>query len=677
MKKNLAMILIILMMFSSIVPVHAAQYRNVDKNEKPGYMESPVRIEYQPDLYGTWKGPSKFIPKDAREDLADYTAPTTPVKDQQSLGTCWAHAAYGNMESFLKQKKGVEYDFSENHAKNLLAKGMIKGKNPYSYDWDVYQGGNFDMMTAYWTRGEATGPVLEADDPYDGSERKVELQDVLAKPITGQYVSGTKTLGSIYFENGAKNWWKSRLQKSYIKDMKAMIQKYGAIYATYYSSDYTDQIFSYQDGTQGLAYLSRKRKQSVDVNLIDHAITVVGWDDTFSRKNFSKECRPDADGAFLVKNSWGDQWGEKGYFWISYEEYFSQASTITNLTTRDDLYDHLYEYDTFGLTTNWWCGSSEKAVYMNCFKRESLEQQKVTAVSTYFLQPGVTANFYISPTRDAKDLKKVATKKVNKIGFQVIDLKDAAVTITDSRYLAAVEIVAPKEDFIEYPVEYPIDDYDSQADAALGQSYAAESGIEKVKKGKYVDLVKNTGAKLNVCIKAYTKDTGVKLTNLSKAEVNGYTDQTYTGKLIKQTPVVRLDGETLVEGRDYRIVYKNATNPGIATMTIVGNGIYSGSVSKDYKIFPKPTKITAVSSTSKGKLKLKWESAAKVSGYEVYGKKSGSSKYTRMRTTSSTSTTLQGLKSKQKYYVKVRAYKNVKGQKVYSSFSKWRSKTIK
>ena len=37
---------------------------------------------------------------------------------------------------------------------------------------------------------------------------------------------------------------------------------------------------------------------------INHAITIVGWDD--SKK------------AYLIKNSWGTEWGEKGYMWIEY-----------------------------------------------------------------------------------------------------------------------------------------------------------------------------------------------------------------------------------------------------------------------------------------------------------------------------------------------------------------------
>ena len=68
----------------------------------------------------------------------------------------------------------------------------------------------------------------------------------------------------------------------------------------------------------------------------NHAIQLVGWDDTFSRDNFKD--KPEIDGAWLCKNSWGSEteydedtgigktaWGivnseglHTGYFWISY-----------------------------------------------------------------------------------------------------------------------------------------------------------------------------------------------------------------------------------------------------------------------------------------------------------------------------------------------------------------------
>ena len=88
---------------------------------------------------------------------------------------------------------------------------------------------------------------------------------------------------------------------------------------------------------------------------------------------------------------------------------------------------------------------------------------------------------------------------------------------------------------------------------------------------------------------------------------------------------------------------------------------------------PALSKITKV---SKGKVKLKWSKIDGADGYQI-SRSTPSSKKHVIATVNSSSRTYRYVKSKagKKYYYRVRAFKYVDGKKVYSSWSKYRTKT--
>lgn len=74
--------------------------------------------------------------------------------------------------------------------------------------------------------------------------------------------------------------------------------------------------------------------QSYDGDYVGHTISVVGWNDNLSRYRFSNGTGvlPQNNGAWLVRNSWGDNNTMGGYFWLSYEDKYIFGESIPRIS---------------------------------------------------------------------------------------------------------------------------------------------------------------------------------------------------------------------------------------------------------------------------------------------------------------------------------------------------------
>lgn len=149
-------------------------------------------------------------------------------------------------------------------------------------------------------------------------------------------------------------------------------------------------------------------------------------------------------------------------------------------------------------------------------------------------------------------------------------------------------------------------------------------------------------------------------------------DQTFTGKALEPAVMVELNGKALKQDTDYTVSYKNNTAIGKATVTVTGKGKYTGTSKGFFRI--KPKKVSGLGlKAGKKQLTVSWKKASGVTGYQVqYGLKkdfTGAKKVT-VKKAATVQKVLKNLKAKKTYYVRVRAYRTVKGVDYYSAWSK-------
>lgn len=168
-------------------------------------------------------------------------------------------------------------------------------------------------------------------------------------------------------------------------------------------------------------------------------------------------------------------------------------------------------------------------------------------------------------------------------------------------------------------------------------------------------------------------------TSITGAKVTGIEDRTWTGKRITQKRIViKVNGTSLLEGRDYSVSYRYNKYVGTAKVTIKGKGKYKGSVTKSFKIIPKTPKIVSAKRNG-SKLTVKWTKIKhQVSGYQLAysGAKPMGAKlrYAHKMKAGGRNTTSKkfGITATViRYKVWIRSYKNVNGKKYYSDWSNY------
>ncbi len=263
----------------------------------------------------------------------------TEIKNQNPFGACWAFSTMASCEVSLAKKYGLEpasLDLSERALcyffYNLKDINDPQGNTLNDYhtailgtEHDIYQlGGNVPMASIFLANWG--GPVDEAKAPYS---RLVEIGKY--GNLTTDETKGDDALDPALCYDASYHVQNVRLiDKTDSNGIKQAIMDNGIVSRSYYHRD------SYLNSSTG-AYNSGKTYSNTN-----HAITLIGWNDDYSRENFTN--MPDENGAWLVRNSWGSSFGDGGYMWISYEDTSLGDATVISCEPGDN-YDNNYFYD--------------------------------------------------------------------------------------------------------------------------------------------------------------------------------------------------------------------------------------------------------------------------------------------------------------------------------------------
>ena len=421
----------------------------------------------------------------------DRSKNTTSAKDQGSYGTCWAHAAMAGCESNALARGLGTFDLSELHLAWFTYKGEA-GKIFSSTDGRILRGGNADKAVAFMSR--MAGPTLEANLPYSSAISETSVNGVKDSPEDPQYPLALRLreayeLGDVTPANRA--------------NVKALIKEHGAVHASFYC-DQTTTTSGIDDARGYFAGTGDKFCYYKDTNSdSNHAVVLVGWDDTFSKEDFGQD-RPTADGAWLVKNSWGDDWGNEGYFYMSYEQKISGA-TVYIVEAAPSSALKKYEHDILGKINRTGYGSySNVAWAANVFRAEGDEILKEIGFHTTGEDVAWEISVYdlgteepTSPVPTSEPLDK-ATGTSPYAGYHTVAMSAGARLTEGHWFSVVVKFTDPDEVDKSFPIpteeRVTFRNGDLYADPIIdGKSWISPDGTNW---NKMIDS--------DVCIKAFT-----------------------------------------------------------------------------------------------------------------------------------------------------------------------------
>jgi C1A family cysteine protease len=356
------------------------------------------------------------------------------VRNQGDATTCWAYAASGAMESTFLPANPVQ-----------ISPDKILGTRGYGFTDS--EGGDYMMALSYFLSGKATDQEGHPLSLYEARFHQKEDQ----------------------------------------REIKESVYRWGGVSTSIYTTGDVTDGGGYNGFTKAYCYRGSEEP--------NHDVVVIGWDDNFPASNFSGYVP--GPGAFICQNSWGEDFGEGGVFYVSYyDTNVGNFGVSYAKLEKTDNYDHIYQSDLLGEV-----GKVGYNANTNFFANVYTASEEESLKAVGFYTAGQDTSYTVYVVENFKDTGSLATRRelasgtLHDTGFYTIPLHEAVKLEKGEKFAVVVALKTPGS---KHPIaiEYDGNPMTKRVDLKDGMGFASGNGIEW-------DSVENK-YKANLCLKAYS-----------------------------------------------------------------------------------------------------------------------------------------------------------------------------